>query len=214
MPVNQWLDAKRREMRILFCNVGWMELYQGLKKGDQIIGGGSYVKDEGRGHEVCNFAPNRNVLYGYVQPRGAQIDIDRIGAEPYDDFVSGVTVVWTATRPTGGTSVIGWYKDATVFRDYQKFSNRPAVHRENGIDGYWITASLNNAKLLPVDERILEIPRQVKGGMGQSNVWYADKPESVPIVKKVLQLVGGKRVKAEGINKGKKENKTKNAKPK
>ena len=73
---------------------------------------------------------------------------------------------------------------------------------------------MNNAKLLPVDERILEIPRQVKGGMGQSNEWYADKPEGVPIVKKVLQLVGGKRVKAEGINKGKKENKTKNAKPK
>ncbi|MGH8504186.1 MAG: DUF3883 domain-containing protein [Gammaproteobacteria bacterium] len=175
-----------------------MERYQGLKHGDQIIGGGSYVKEEGRGHEVCNFAPNRNILYGYVQPPGVQINIERIGAAPHNDSVSGVTVVWTATRPTGGTAVIGWYKDATVFRDYQHFSRPPAIQRQNGIDGYRIKGPLNEAKLLPVDERTLEIPRQVKGGMGQANVWYADKPESASIVKRALELVGGKRARTVG----------------
>ena len=173
---------------------GW-EHYQGLYAGDKIIGGGSYVKEEGRGHEVCNFAPYREVLYGFVQPPGAQIDIERIGAEPDDDSISGVTVIWTATRPTGGTAVIGWYKDATVYRDYRRFSTVPTIHRQNGVDGYWIAAPLNKAKLLPVDVRTLEIPRQVKGGMGQANVWYADKPESARIVKQVLELISGKRIK-------------------
>ena len=186
-------------MAVVFCNVGWMEHYQGLKHGDQIIGGGSYVNEEGRGNEICNFSPRRNFLYGYVQPPGAQIDIDRIGASPGDDSVSRVTVVWTATRPTGGTVVVGWYKDATVFREYQKFTSAPAIQRQNGIDGYWIKAPLNKSKLLPVDERTLEIPRQVKGGMGQANVWYADNPESAFIVKRVLDLVGGKRVKPVAI---------------
>lgn len=182
-------------MAVIFCNVGWMERYHGLMDGDQIVGGGSYVKEEGRGHEICNFAPNRNVLYGYVQPPGAQIDIERIGESADDESISGVTVIWTAKRPTGGTAVVGWYKNATVFREYQKFPKPPAIQKQNGIDGYWIKASSDQANLLPVDERTLEIPRQVKGGMGQANVWYANKPESASIVKRVLDLVGGKRAK-------------------
>lgn len=182
-------------MAVIFCNIGWMERYQGLRHGDQIVGGGSYVKEEGRGHEICNFAPSRNVLYGFVQPPGAQIDIDRIGAAADDESISGVTVIWTATRPTGGTAVVGWFKSATVFREYQKFPTPPAIQKQNGIDGYWISAPSDQANLLPVDERTLEIPRQVKGGMGQANVWYADKPESASIVRRVLELVGGKRAK-------------------
>lgn len=182
-------------MAVIFCNVGWMERYQGLTHGDQIIGGGSYVKDEGRGHEICNFAPSRNNLYGYVQPPGVQIDIERIGASSDDESITGVTVIWTAARPTGGTAVVGWYKDATVFRKYQKFSKPPAIQKQNGIDGYWIEAPLSQANLLPVNERTLEILRQVKGGMGQANIWHADKPESAHIVKRVLELLGGKRAK-------------------
>lgn len=191
---------------VLFCNIGWMEHYQGLYDGDKIVGGGSYVKEKGRGHEVCNFIENKDILYGYVQPPGTQIDINRIGANLDDESVSGITVVWTATRPTGGTAVIGWYKDATVFRDYQTFHHVPAIHQKNGIDGYWISAPGNQAKLLPIDERTLEIPRQVKGGIGQANIWYADKPESAPIVKQAIELIGGKKFKpAIGKKRGKQD---------
>ena len=186
-------------MAVIFCNVGWMEHYQGLKHGDQIVGGGSYVKEEGRGHEICNFAPSRNILYGYVQPPGAQIDIERIGASADDKSINGVTVIWTATRPTGGTAVVGWFKNATVFRDYQKFPKPTAIHQQHGIDGYWISAPLDQANLLPVDERTLEIPRQVKGGMGQANIWYADRLECASIVQRVLVLVGGKRAKSVAV---------------
>jgi hypothetical protein len=194
-------------MAVIFCNVGWMERYHGLSHGDQIVGGGSYVKEEGRGHEICNFAPSRNVLYGYVQPPGAQIDIERMGASADDESISDVTVIWTATRPTGGTAVVGWYKNATVFREYQKFPRPPEIQNQNGIDGYWVSAPAGQAKLLPVDERTFEIPRQVKGGMGQANVWYADKPESASIVRRALELVGGKRAKPVAVkgHKGKQD---------
>jgi len=180
-------------MTLLFCNVGWMERYQGLGFGDTISGGGAFVKEEGRGHEVCNFSDVNGDFYGYVQPPGQQIDIDRIGADPEDESISGVTVVWTATRPTGGTAVIGWYKEATVFRNYQKFPTKPKQQRQNRIDGFWIKATSSNAKLLAVDERTCEIPRQVKGGMGQANIWYADSPQSALIVKSVNDLLSGKR---------------------
>jgi len=184
-------------MTVIFCNIGWMEHYQGLVHGDQISGGGSYVNEKGKGHEICNFSPSGKILYGYVQPpRGTQIKIERLGASLSDKSISKITVIWTATRPTGGTAVVGWYKDATVFRDYQMFSTPPSSQKQHGINGYWIQAPLGQAKLLPVDERTFEIPRQVKGGMGQSNVWYADSPESAYIVQRVLDLVAGKQKKS------------------
>lgn len=199
-------------MKLLFCNVGWMENYQGLTSGDQISGGGSYVNEEGRGHEVCNFSPYKGKLYGYVQPRGKQIDIQRIGAGHDEDFIEGVTVVWTATRPTGGTAVIGWYSTATVFREYQKFRRTPQAQLKNGIDGYWVIGDETHARLLPVDARVLEIPRQVKGGMGQSNVWYADSKESEGIVKKIISFINGERVtRTAKSNRGKKQNQERKA---
>lgn len=181
-------------MTILFCNVGWMEKYQGLRSGDQISGGGAYVKKEGRGHEVCNFSTDKETLYGYVQTPGKQIDIDRIGANSNADSIDGVKIVWTAGPPSGGTVIVGWYEDATVFRNYQKFNKAPTAQSQNDIDGYWIKAPFSKATLLPVDSRVFEIPRGVKGGIGQSNVWYADSPESANLIKKVRALIaaGGK----------------------
>jgi hypothetical protein len=186
-------------MKILFCNVGWMESYKGLTADDQIVGGGAYVRIEGMGHEVCNFARYHGRVYGYVQPPKAegkpgegQINIDRLGGKG-EKFVDGVLVVWTATRPEGGTVVVGWYKNATVYRFHQRFQRVPELQRENGINGYRIKAKISDATLLPIDQRTCEIPRQVKGGMGQSNVWFAASSESKPIVKKVINLVEGKK---------------------
>lgn len=166
-----------------------MEQYQGLRSGDQITGGGAFVKKEGRGHEVCNFNHDKGILYGYVQTPGKQIDIDRIGANSDEDSIDGVTVVWTAGPPGGGTVIVGWYKDAIVFRNYQKFGKVPTAQSQNGIDGYWIKAPFASATLLPVDARVFEIPRAVKGGIGQSNVWYADSADSAPLVKKILAMI-------------------------
>lgn len=178
-------------MPILFCNVGWMERYQGQRSGDKISGGGAYVEKEGRGHEVCNFSPYDDTMYGYVQTPGEQIDLVRLGANREGDSITGTTVIWTATRPGGGTTIVGWYKGATVFRNYQKFKKMPRAQSQNGVDGYRITAPAKGATLLPVDARVFEIPRQVKGGMGQSNIWYADSPASAALVKRVFALIDG-----------------------
>jgi 5-methylcytosine-specific restriction protein A len=52
-----------------------------------------------------------------------------------------------------------------------------------------------NATLIPTTERDFLIPRGKKGGIGQSNVWYADKPESAVLVVNVIKYVqSGARV--------------------
>ena len=189
-------------MRYLICNTGWMESYQGNRKTDQISGGGSYVKEEGMGHEVCNFHVHRGNVYGYVQPaRGKRsasagsIKLESIvgsDASAGDEQVDGVLVIWTATRPEGGSVVVGWYKDATVFRNYQNFKSTPALHSKNGLEGYRIRAIDENVKLLPVNERTIQVPRQTKGGMGQSNVWYGDSDLGKALAKEVGSLIRSK----------------------
>lgn len=45
-------------MRILFCNIAWMDYYKGIVPGkDEPKNGGSYVKDTKDAHEKYNFKP-------------------------------------------------------------------------------------------------------------------------------------------------------------
>lgn len=81
-------------MPLIFCNVGWMNHYNGIYGDSSPIGGGKY-NQHSVGHEVCNFTNNDGTLYGYVQPTG-KIKIEKLGAGKNEDFVSGVTVVRTA----------------------------------------------------------------------------------------------------------------------
>jgi hypothetical protein len=63
-------------MAMMFCNIGWMERYRGLKgQRDQISGGGSYVDENEHGSEVCNFLECRDgFTYGHVETRKGKID--------------------------------------------------------------------------------------------------------------------------------------------
>ena len=172
-------------MKMLFCNIGWMDLYDGID-GDSIRGGGSFNEDN-IGHEVCNFSRARGHVYGYVKSNG-QIRIENIEGGDTGESISGVTVVWTARHEDGGTWVVGWYRNATVYRQYQEIPEHAECHQKNGVSIYCITASFNDATLLPPSERNCKIPRG-KGGMGQSNVWYADSPKGKETIAAVNRLI-------------------------
>ena len=177
--------------KIIFCNTGWMDFYRGLIN-DTIVGGGKYVDRMGWGGEMLNYKSFANNLYGYVQPKidkkynnPSTIKLEKLGASDTDEDFSGVTVVWTATDPdNGGTYIVGWYKNATVYRHYQDPPKNSKRRYKNNSLGYFISAKNKDGKLLPIDERIVQVQRQKKNWMGQSNVWYADNnPEFVKEVK-------------------------------
>lgn len=159
-------------MSIIVCNIGWMKYYMGQTSDDAIERGGSYVDDNGVGHEVCNFLPHGGWLYGFVQSKG-QINLSKLGGDRSDNHIDGVTVVWTATRPKGGTVVVGWYQNARVYRGYEPIPNPGPEWAAHGISHYNIRCRPGDATLLPVDARNVDVPRG-KGGMGQSPTWYAD----------------------------------------
>ncbi|SHE27878.1 5-methylcytosine-specific restriction enzyme A [Lampropedia hyalina DSM 16112] len=177
-------------MALIFFNIGWMNKYNGIA-GDSIERGGKY-NQHSIGHEVCNFTNNKGTLYGYVQPVGESIKIEKLGASKQDDRIDGVTVVWTAGPESGGTVVVGWYREATVYRNLQRIKSPNKLQTENGVTYFRANASAENAVLLPVEQRELIIPRAVKGGIGQSNVWFAESKESRKLVEQVTALIDRK----------------------
>ncbi|MBD5178409.1 MAG: DUF3883 domain-containing protein [Bacteroidales bacterium] len=178
-------DVVAPKPKILFANIGWMVNYNGQHQSDQILGGGSY--SDADKHEVFNFQDLNGKCYGYVQAKYDTINLSRIDSsvEDWMQKVEDVLVIWFATNPVvGGSWVVGWYKHATVFREYQK-SN--ATQRDRY--GYYMLAKSTDCTLLPVDDRVKQIPRQVKNYPGRSNIWYADSNDVKTYISEIVSYV-------------------------
>jgi hypothetical protein len=152
-----------------------MKWYKGPQPGDdKLFGGGSFNKDS-IGHEAYNFKTVQGKLWGYFQPylskstKPTQLNLARIdpGTKETDELLRHVLVIFIAKRPTGGQVIVGWYKDATVYRDFyiaNKEMNRDKFD-------YNIETRSSNAVLLPEPLRTHSIPTG-KGKTGQANACY------------------------------------------
>lgn len=184
------IESSERSLsrRMLFCNIGWMANYIGSDV-NKIKGGGSY-NNSNIGMEIYNFKPYKGMVCGFVQPSGknGSIHIEKLGAEKDDTTIKNVLVIWTAPHPDGGTFIVGWYKNATVFRDSQQMRNH---NRKKGFDWYNIVTKDEDADLLPIDDRVFRIPRAdgKNKGIGQSNVWYADSNLLADFRKEVIDYI-------------------------
>lgn len=152
---------------LLFINAGWQIFYVGTK-GDPTIGGFGHLRRHDMGHEAWNFLAVKGKVYGYI-PRSTTVR-DALGASPEDSAVSGVTVVWLARHiSTGRTVIVGWYKNATVYRR----AGALRIRREGHEVMPQVVAEKDNVRLLPIDQRTFVIPTKKEPGcLGQSPVWY------------------------------------------
>jgi hypothetical protein len=156
-------------VRMIFFNIAWMKNYDGETADDKPKDGG--IWDEK--NEVCNFANVNNRCYGFVYPLNlGPINIDRVSADPASEKIDDVTVIWTAKHVNFGTVVVGWYKNATLYRNPQQVKNS-RQHRKNNVEVFYAECSFDDATLLPERQRTFQIPRG-EGGMGQYLIWYAD----------------------------------------
>ena len=174
---------------IIFCRGGYMKYYRGITNDDiQCVGGGKYNK-ENVGHESCNFYKyGDGKCYGFVQSKNSKLDIDRISADtlPYtftnEEYIDNVTVIFVAEGV-----VIGFYKNARVYRDLQKLQY-PAV---SGIDDYFFECKIDDAVLIDEKDRnCFPVKQGKKNWIGEANVFYADsegiQDEVKVLVDKVL----------------------------
>ncbi|MDU6339838.1 MAG: hypothetical protein E6583_00740 [Clostridium sp.] len=183
-------------MRILFCNIAWMKEYRGVTDNDTPVNGGSYVDDTNNAHEAYNFDKitfdddNKKVPYclGFFETKCTngesrnQLHIEKIddNVDENIEAIDDVLVVWCAKGETNDfTSVVGWYKNATVYRYYQE------LEFSNGfIQDYNVLAKAKDCILLPLNVRSRRtmwwVPRVAKKngpsyGFGQANVWFANE---------------------------------------
>lgn len=174
--------------KMVLFNTGWMRSYQGLRPDDQIVNGGEHVVKYKTGWEIHNFRSVRGHCYGFAQTnRATSLAIERIGGNKEDETLDGVTVVFTATRPEGKRVVVGWYKNARIWRF-------PVLRVGHGFDEefkYFARARSADAHLLPVDQRAFEVPlaRDNPWGVGQSNVRYLDEPKAKPFLKSLTEYM-------------------------
>lgn len=204
-------------MRILFCNIAWMNYYKGNEDGtDEPIGGGDYVVKNKDAHEKYNFTPDSFVFgnntdekaeeycLGFVETKATngnrvnQLHIEKIdGCQlcSKEQSVEDVLVVYCATHPAHNfTTVVGWYKHATVYREYQDAEFRNEEGELIYIQSYNAIAKKKDCVLLPKSARskikTWGVPRKRKGvsyGFGRANVWFASGAEENKYLKEFLQ---------------------------
>ena len=171
---------------IIFVRIADMKYYRGVTDDDSPYNGGSYVRETGQAHECYNFdpvpwgEPEYGKCLGYVAVVDKQLHIEKItGCElmKNEKMIEGVYVVFVSKAPgSGSMRVVGFYKNATVYRDIQnnKFST-------GYVQYYRFKAEEENCVLLPYMERHrggkwfvpASSSRYNEFGFGRSNVWYA-----------------------------------------
>ena len=142
-------------------------------------------------------------MYGFVEagwkPQPKCINITELGARRADRSVSGILTIWVARDPERKkTVVVGWYENATVYRQRQRAPANSHRRQPDGQDApYFAEADRKNCLLIPHHMRDFQILRATEpregafkeGGIGQSNVWYAQDSYGTRIKPQVLQYI-------------------------
>lgn len=162
------------EAPLVIINIGWMTDYRGTNN-DPTLGGHGYLKTHDIGGESWNFLPTKKRCFGYV-PRSASISLRRLGGMSRDEELHGITVVWVAKDPRDAvTKVVGWYQNATVYRDSEHVSVKRSKSKTIRYQ-IEVAATDTDTHLLKPDQRWLQVPTaKLKGNMGQCPVWYGNE---------------------------------------
>lgn len=194
-------------MPLLFCNVSWMREYKGHHRLDGEIDapqrGGSYVDQHGIAHECCNFLADKDgIVYGHVETwkgdedgHDANIDIEKqLGATKSSQSVNGVDVVWIATHKDGGRRVVGWYKNAIVYKERQFHQGfLTSQHKKDKIKSYRIKANQEDVFLINEDKRDLKLESggERKGWPGQNSLFYPMNHKNNLRLMKFIDMLNG-----------------------
>lgn len=134
-----------------------------------------------------------NNFHGFVETKSNkgkqnQLHIERLeGVSEDAEEADNVLVIWVAKDPARGKSyIVGWYKNATVFRNYY-------------YDEDWcpknIYANGKDCVLLPMNKRQKIVSRAGKDGyshgLGSANVWFGKKedPKANEYVRNVINYI-------------------------
>jgi putative restriction endonuclease len=188
--------------RFVFVRTGWAKEYRDLDSDPPTSYHGWLAQNAG--HEAFNFKPHEGRLYGYfpVASDDGGPDLKRIDPAATGDRVEGITIIWTATDPDqGGTKVVGWYRNATVFDRAMRdgpWSHPRFSDAAGGRCAYVCTAAEADTQLIPVADRgeWAVPPREVP----QANIRYPTNDGYVDLDQPwALRILGRIRTFSNGL---------------
>ena len=166
--------------KIIFFRTPWMNHYKGITKDDIPQNGGSWVKENNDAHEAYNFTNCGRYYYGFAQPN--RLDLSRI-ENTKEEFIDNTLVIFFSTKPgEGGQYIIGWYKNATVYKFHQEIFHK---NRKPKYKWYHAKAKTGNGYLVPSTDRLFELPVRP----GENNVWYGKEYLSKTQLEKILKYI-------------------------
>ena len=174
-------------MDIIYCNIGEMQDYNGSDT-ERPVGGGEYNSRE-IGHEVNNFTKSKGKYYGFVQSSSGTIAVDKHFTFVSTDgsYAEHILVIWVVDKK----KIVGWYKDATVFRDWTHLDPDTASNRK--YDDYNVMAE--DVTLLPEQDR-----KRMSYSFGRNNIWYGDDDSNEKTVAFIEEYENGRRAEIEEID--------------
>jgi hypothetical protein len=163
-----------------------MKNYRGKTRVDIPFGAGSFVDENEDGGEVYNFYPMGKKYYGFARIQGDKsIRLTRLGATNTDEKIDNVTVVFFAKNKLlgGGQYIVGWYKNAILFKNTQLFPKS----KRNYHPWYNCMANIKDSYLVKEEDRtVFELPDD---GPGQSNVWYVEEYHDKKFLEQVKKYI-------------------------
>ena len=181
---------------MLLAQIVWMEDYQGFENTPTFK---EFLDDNDFDYiyEMINFEPINGRCYGYaeVSPHERngkktypKLKIEKLGADKNANVVEGVLVVFIAKKPenssqtVSGKKVVGWYRNASVYRERQipdgdvaKSRTYKTRYGEEEVFAYWFSAKEEDCVLLPNERRELTVPcNGPKDCPGRFSFFYPD----------------------------------------
>jgi|GEM_PF-6875503 len=162
------------EQPIIVCRIGWMPEYRSID--EPVYSNQAHFDEEDPiPHEGHNFLKMKDgKYYGYFPITGdavgslSKTEINKLGASSGDDYLTGTLVLFVAPKKEDDNSlrVVGFYRNATLYREPETTDTTPAIRRMETTD----------AVLIPEEDRAFVMPRAKDrlevGGFGRANHWY------------------------------------------
>ena len=161
--------------QIVFARIAWHPYYNG-KYPFPYTGADWKEKKEGEFGEWQNFCKMNGKYYGYAKPPNWKADLSNFGTEKGAKSVRGITVIWVAPDPKGGSKVVGWYKNAKMYSELQR---RPQYLKHE----YLFESEASNCVLIDEYHRKFEVQKRFR------NLWYAKEKEAEKLKKRVLAYI-------------------------
>ena len=119
-------------MTVLLLNIPFYEKYSGIEDNSLNTYDKFFKEKKGNNPEIYNFQDYNGYCYGYISAKDGIVDLSKIKFTNDESLLfENCLVIWVCKNTCENNyKLIGWYKNANVFKYLQKKISYPSVGRD------------------------------------------------------------------------------------